>query len=186
MKTSFLLIAGIVLTLLIFPAGAQEIVPNDTTKTMILHFHIKGSNVTFVDGKVIYGHSANNLDIKDTFTGKMLDSGDRVIKKFGLSDARITYSDKGHMFTDDINFSVKVPAMMELATVGVYDTKTGSLLAKADAAKVMKDFCAAHPKDPDCSRMPFWMILAGIGVLVVLAGGGAWWFLRKKETPAEK
>jgi hypothetical protein len=181
MKTFLPVITVLLLALLVIPASAQELVPNDTTKTMILHFHINGSVVTFVDAKVIYGHSPDNLDIKDTFTGKMLGPDDKVMRKFGISDARVTYSDEGHLFTDNINFSVKVPATMDLATVGVYDTKTDTLLAKADAAGVMKGFCTTHPKDPDCSRVPLWMIGAGAGILVLIAGAGAWYVLKHRK-----
>lgn len=181
MKTSLPFIGILLLALLLVPVAAQDIIPNDTTKTMILHFHIKGSNITFLDARVIYGHSPDNLDIKDKFTGKMLGSGDQQIKKFGISDARITYLDKGNLFTDDINFSVKVPATMDLVAVGVYDTKTGTLLARADTTKVMKEFCTAHPKDPDCSRIPLWMIVAGTGLLVLVIAGAGWFLLRKKK-----
>ncbi len=181
MKTSLPFIGILLLVLLVLPATAQDIIPNDTTKTMILHFHIRGDTITFLDARVIYGHSPDNLDITDTFTGKMLGSGEQQLKKFGISDPRITYMDKGHKFTDDINFSVKVPATMDLTAVGVYDTKNGTLLARADAAKVMKDFCAAHPRDPDCSRIPFWMIVAGAVFLVLVIAGAGWYFLKKKK-----
>jgi LPXTG-motif cell wall-anchored protein len=180
MKTSYIFIMGILLVLLVVPAAAQDIIPNDTTKTMILHFHIKGTTITFLDARVIYGHSPDNLDIKDTFTGKMLGSDDRQIQKFGISDPRITWLDKGHLFTDDINFSVKVPATADLTGVGIYDTKTGKLLARADTTQAMKDFCTAHPQDPDCSSIPLWMIVVGAGVLVLFAGAG-WYFLKKKK-----
>jgi hypothetical protein len=181
MKTSLSFIGILFLVLLVLPAAAQDIIPNDTTKTMILHFHIKGDTITFLDARVIYGHSPDNLDINDTFTGKMLGSGDQQLKKFGISDPRITYMDKGHEFTDDINLSVKVPASMDLAGVGIYDTRTGKLLARADTTQVMKDFCAAHPRDPDCSRIPFWMIVAGAGFLVLVIAGAGWYLLKKKK-----
>jgi hypothetical protein len=181
MKTRLPILVVILLVLLVIPVAAQDIIPNDTTKTMILHFHINGSTITFLDARVIYGHSPDNLDIADKFTGKVLGPDDKEIKKFGISDARITYMDKGTKFTDNINFSVKVPATMDLTGVEISDTKTGKLLARADTTQVMKDFCTAYPRDPDCSRIPLWMFVAGAALLVLCAGAAGWYLLRKKK-----
>ena len=181
MKTRLPILVVILLVLLVIPVAAQDIIPNDTTKTMILHFHINGSTITFLDARMIYGHSPDNLDIADKFTGKVLGPDDKEIKKFGISDARITYMDKGTKFTDDINFSVKVPATMDLTGVEISDTKTGKLLARADTTQVMKDFCTAHPRDPDCSRIPLWIFVAGAALLVLCAGAAGWYLLRKKK-----
>ncbi len=151
MKIFFSCTAVVLILLIVTPAVAEDIIPNDTTKTIIMHFNIKNDTITFLDARVIYGHPPNNPDIPAKFTVKMLAANDRQIKKFGMPDPRITFLDEGYSFTDDINFSVKVPLSMDLDSVGIYDAKTGMLLARGDTKDIIADFCTSHPRDPDCS-----------------------------------
>jgi hypothetical protein len=185
MKTSLLSIGLLVLLVLVVPVMGQDIMPNDTTKTIILHFHINGDTITFLDSRVVYGHSSDTLDIRDTFTGKQEGTDKTLIRKFGISDPRITYMDSGTKFSDDINFSVKVPFTKNTAGLSIYDTKTNQLLIRADTTKGIADFCTTHPQDPDCSRNPPLVLLVGAGV-IIFAGIliGVYFFKKKKNKPA--
>jgi len=56
--------------------------------------------------------------------------------------------------------------------------------------QVMKDFCATHPRDPDCSGRgqsaplsPF--LIGGAVLLLLLSAGARWYILNQGKRPVE-
>jgi hypothetical protein len=184
MKKILFLTGIVVLVFLAVPVMAQQIIPNDTTKTIIMHFHIKGENITFLDAHVTYGHPPSLMDIPDDFTGKMLGPNDVPVTKFGLDDPRIFYLDRGAAFNDDINMSVKIPYTDKVDIFGIYNTKTDQNLVRVDTKKIMADFCKSHPNDPDCSLIKPWMF-AIIIIIAIIGCGIAFYYVKKRGKPGK-
>lgn len=169
------------LIFLVAPVVGEEVLPADTNKTIIQHYHIKGDTITYLDSRVVYSHCSNLFDLPDDYTGRVLGPGNETLNRFGISDPRITFMDTGAKVTDDINFTVNVPMSKKISAVGIYYTDNDTLIVRGDVSKAVRDFCAAHPRDPDCSDGLPWMLLIGAVIIVLIVVSGMFWYTKRKK-----
>jgi DNA-binding response OmpR family regulator len=141
--------------------GAGAVSAPDYEKILQIHLHPEGSGYQVTSTEVRYG-KAPHQDVKSGVLGAaILDSGNRELVSFPLRDPSVVQADSmgspdGDNFvgyTETVvpdELTVTVPYQQGMSAFRLTDSRSGTVLASADLAGPITQFCTDYFADPDC------------------------------------
>jgi len=189
--TSIIILA--LLSLAAVPASAAG--EKDYTKVFVIPLTISETAVTPGDVILEYGYGPKLGLQSGTFRGELVDTKGNTITSFNLWDPRIRFGDSMVLKPDGtiskVSGRLEKMDSAELTVVVPFSENSGafnlytnnSRVSTVDLTPVIGKFCAANPKDPDCTGTGFPPLLPALagGFVILAAAGAGWYFLKKMK-----
>ena len=182
----------------VFPQSGEV---QETSKVVVSHFKFTDTGLVETRSSVVYGLPPDLQD-KAAYTASVLDTAGSSIENEKFSDPRIymgdNLSDQGIAGITGFNPDAEVVLVLRFNTtmdkLVVSNTTSGQKIFEANLSPLVNDFCASHPQDVDCAKIPpkqeganFSSLFLPALVVIVLAGiVVAFIFMRKKGEAGKK
>lgn len=141
-----------------FPQSGEV---QETSKVVVSHFKFTDTGLVETRSSVVYGLPPDLQD-EAAYTASVLDTAGSSLEKQKFSDPRIymgdNLSDQGIAGITGFDPDAEVVLVLRFNTsmdkLVISNTTSGQKIFEANLSPLVNDFCASHPQDVDCAKIP--------------------------------